>query len=303
MKVAITGSSGLVGTALRSALATNGHVVVPVVRSEAGPDEIGWDPMGGRIDADGFRGIDAVVHLAGAGIGDERWTPERKRVILESRTKGTDLLARALADLDDGPRVLLSGSAIGYYGDRGDEILTEESAPGSDGFLPEICTNWEAAAQPAVDAGIRTAFLRTGIVQSADGGALAKTLLPFKLGIGGRLGSGEQWWSWISIDDEVRAILHLLTADVAGPVNLTGPEPVTNQAYTKALGRELGRPTLFPIPRIGPRLLLGKELAEALLYQSQRVVPTVLERSGFRFRHPTVEACLAGVLGPEELAA
>ena len=161
---------------------------------------------------------------------------------------------------------------------------------------------WEAAAAPAVDAGIRTAYLRTGIVQSPDGGALAKTLLPFKLGIGGRLGSGDQWWSWISIDDEVRAIVHLLTADVSGPVNLTAPEPVTNQTYTKALGRELGRPTLLPIPKIGPRILLGKELAEALLYQSQRVVPTVLEQSGFAFTHRTIAECLAGVLGDQEVA-
>ena len=301
MKVAITGSSGLIGSALAGALAGAGHTAVPVVRSTPGPGEIGWHPSEGVIDAAGFEGVDAVVNLAGAGIGDKRWTDERKRVVLESRTASTSLLATTLAELDHGPRVLLSGSAIGYYGDRGDEVLTEQSGPGDD-FLSEVCVAWEAAAQPAVDAGIRTAFLRTGIVQSADGGALAKTLLPFKLGIGGRLGPGTQWWSWISIDDEVRAILHLLTSQLSGPVNLTAPNPVRNQDYTKALGRELGRPTVLPIPRFGPKLLLGGELAETLLYQSQRVLPAALEADGFRFRHPTIEDCLAAVLGDEEVA-
>ncbi len=301
MKIAITGSSGLIGSALRGALTAAGHTPVPVVRSEPGPGEIRWDPAAGELDADQLRGVDAVVHLAGAGIGDQRWSDERKRVILESRTKGTTLLAEALADLDDGPRVLLSGSAIGYYGDRGDEVLTEHSAPG-DGYLAEVCVAWEAAAQPAIDAGIRTAFLRTGIVQSADGGALAKSLTPFKLGIGGRFGSGEQWWSWISIDDQVAAIRHLLEHDISGPVNLTAPNPVTNQDYTKALGRELGRPTLLPIPKIGPMALLGKELTEALLYQSQRVIPTVLTDTMFRFRHQTIDECLAAVLGDTEVA-
>ncbi len=302
MKVAVTGSTGLIGSALVGALEGAGHTALRVVRTaEAGPGEISWKPSEGTIDGGAFRGVDAVVHLAGAGIGEERWSPERKQVILESRTKSTDLLARTLADLEDGPKVLLSGSAIGFYGDRGDDVLTE-TEPAGDDFLADVCVQWEAAAQPAVDAGIRTAYLRTGIVQSPDGGALAKTLTPFKLGIGGRIGSGDQWWSWISIDDEVRAILHLLEVDVSGPVNLTGPEPVTNQTYTKALGRELGRPTLLPIPKFGPRLLLGKELAEALLDTSARVVPAVLQSSGFTFRHETIEACLAGVLGDQEVA-
>lgn len=301
MKVAITGSSGLIGSALRGALTAAGHDAVPLVRREAEPGEIAWDPAAGTIDAAALEGVDAIVNLAGAGIGDERWTPERKRLILESRTTSTALLARTIAELDRKPSVLLSGSAIGFYGDRGDEVLTEESDPG-EGFLSDICTAWEAAAQPAVDAGIRTAFLRTGIVQAKEGGALAKTLLPFKLGIGGRLGSGQQWWSWISIDDEVRAILHLLDADVSGPVNLTGPNPVRNQDYTKALGRELGRPTLLPIPKFGPQLLLGRELAETLLYESQRVEPRVLLASGFRFRHETIEDALAAVLGDQEIA-
>ena len=298
MKVAVTGSSGLIGSALVHALSAAGHEPVKVVRSNAGPDDIAWDPAAGTIDAAGFEGVDAVVHLAGAGIGDERWTDERKRVLLESRTKGTSLLANTLANATNGPKVLLSGSAIGYYGNRGDEVLTEESSSGDD-FLADICIQWEAAAQPAIEAGIRTAFLRTGIVQSVDGGALAKSLLPFKLGIGGRFGSGEQYWSWVSIDDEIRAIIHLLTADVSGPVNITGPNPVTNQTYTKALGKALGRPTLLPIPMIGPRLLFGKELAQALLLNSDRVLPTVLEDSGFTFRHPTIEACLAAVLAKD----
>ncbi len=300
MKVAITGSTGLIGSALVGALEGAGHLPVPVVRRDARPGEIEWHPSEGAIDPAGFEGVDAVVHLAGAGIGDERLSPERKQLIMRSRTVSTDLLARTLADLDRPPKVLLSGSAIGYYGDRGDEILTEQSPPGDD-FLADVCAAWEASTAPAEDAGIRVAHLRTGIVQSSDGGALAKTLLPFKLGIGGRLGSGKQWWSWISIDDEVRAIMHLLDSDVSGPVNLTGPEPVRNEEYTKALGRALGRPTLLPIPKFGPTLLLGRELAQLLLYQSQRVRPTVLTESGFTFRHVTIEDALAAVLGAAEL--
>ena len=301
MKIAITGSSGLLGTALRGRLTADGHDVVPIVRRAASEGEVSWDPAAGTIDADGLEGVDGVVNLAGAGIGDERWNDERKRVLVESRTKSTDLLARTLADLDRPPAVLLSGSAIGYYGDREDEVLTETSAPG-DEFLSELCVAWEAATAPAEAAGIRTAHLRTGIVLSEDGGALAKMLLPFKLGIGGRLGSGTQWMSWISIDDHVRAMCHLLETDVRGPGDRTAPAPVRNAEFTKALGRELGRPTIFPIPKIGPRLLLGKELAQALLYESQRVLPSVLEDSGFRFRHPTIEDALAAVLGSTEVA-
>ena len=302
MKVAITGSSGLIGTALKGALAGAGRTAVPIVRRAARPGEIAWDPAGGTIDAAGLEGIDAVVNLAGAGIGDKRWTDERKRLILESRTDSTTLLATTIAGLENPPRVLLSASGMDYYGDRGDEVLTETSSAGT-GFLPEVCQAWEAAAQPAVDAGIRTAFLRTGIVQTPDGGALAKTLLPFRLGIGGRLGSGDQWWSWISIDDQVGAILHLLDHDVRGPVNLTAPNPVRNRHYTKALGRALHRPTVIPIPDFGPKLLLGAELAETLLNQSKRVVPEVLTASGYRFRHQTIEECFAAVLGDDEVAS
>lgn len=302
MKVAITGSSGLIGSALVGALRGAGHTAVRLVRHDSpGPDEIAWDPDAGTIDAAGLEGVDAVVNLAGAGIADERWTDERKRLILESRTKSTDLIARTIAGLDRKPSALLSASGIDYYPDAGDEVLTEDSRAG-EGFLTDVCVQWEGATAPAQEAGIRTCLLRTGIVQSADGGALKKTLLPFKLGIGGRFGSGEQWWSWISIDDHVRAMLHLIESDVEGPVNLTAPNPVTNQAYTKALGRELGRPTLLPIPKLGPTVLLGKELTEALLYSSHRVLPTVLEADGFVFRHPTIEACLATMLGDDEAA-
>lgn len=301
MKIAITGSSGLLGTALRGRLTAEGHEVIRIVRRAPGAGELRWDPDAHEIDASGLEGVDAVVNLAGAGIGDERWTDERKRVLVESRTQSTDLLARTLAACSRPPKVLLSGSAIGFYGDRGDEALSEGSPPG-DGFLSDLCVAWEAATAPAEVAGIRTAHLRTGIVLSSDGGALAKMLLPFKLGIGGRLGTGEQWMSWVSIDDHVRAMIHLLSADVSGPVDLTAPNPVRNAEFTKALGRELGRPTVVPIPRIGPRLLLGKELAQALLYESQRVSPSVLEASGFSFRHATIDDALAAMLGDAELA-
>ena len=297
MEVAVTGSSGLIGSALVRSLEADGHQVVPVVRREPRPGEraVAWDPTGGSIDADALEGVDAVVHLAGEGIAEKRWSAEQKRRILDSRTHGTVLLAGALAGLDRPPAVLLSGSAIGYYGDRGDEVLTEASPPG-DIFLSEVCTAWEAAAQAAVDAGIRTAFLRTGIVLDAGGGALAKTLPLFKLGLGGRLGPGTQWWSWISLEDEVRAIRFLLESDVAGPVNLTGPRPVTNAEFTKALGAVLGRPTVLPVPKLGPKLLLGGELAEQLLFASQRVQPAALEDAGFAFSHPDVEAALRAVL-------
>lgn len=298
MDVAVTGSSGLIGSALVRSLEADGHTVVPVVRRPARPGEraVSWDPSAGTIDAAALDGIDAVVHLAGEGIAAKRWSAEQKRRILDSRTHGTVLLAGALAGLERPPSVLLSGSAIGYYGDRGDEVLTEASDPG-DIFLSEVCVAWEAAAQAAVDAGIRTAFLRTGIVLDADGGALAKTLPLFKLGLGGRLGPGTQWWSWISLSDEVRAIRFLLEADLAGPVNLTGPTPVTNADFTTALGEVLGRPTKVPVPRFGPKLVLGGELAEQLLFASQRVQPTVLEGAGFTFDHPDVTSALRAVVG------
>lgn len=283
MKVAITGSHGLIGTALVASLEGDGHTVVRVPRS------------GGGLDVSVLAGCDAAVHLAGPGIGDERWSPARKREVLEARADGTAAVAAACA-ADDGPRVLLSGSAIGYYGDRGDEVLTEASSSG-DLFLSEICRRWEAAAQPAVDAGVRVAFLRTGLVLAPRGGALGKMLPLFKAGLGGRFGSGKQWWSWVSLADEVGAIRFLLDHDVAGPVNLTGPEPVTNAELAKALGEVLHRPALLPVPAFGPGLLLGRELAHELLYAGQRVEPAVLAREGFAFEHPDVRSALRWAVG------
>ncbi|MGY6499730.1 MAG: TIGR01777 family oxidoreductase [Acidimicrobiales bacterium] len=297
MDVVISGASGLIGTALQAALRSAGHTPVPLVRRsvDTGEDAISWDPQGGTIDSAALEGRGAVVHLAGEGIADSRWTDEQKARIRDSRTRGTTLLAEALAGLENPPEVLVSGSGIGYYGDRADEVLTENSGPGDD-FLAEVCVAWETSSQLAAAAGIRTVNIRTGIVLDAAGGALAKQLLPFKLGIGGRLGSGTQWQSWISLDDQVGAIVHLLTAEVSGPVNLVAPEPVTNNEFTKTLGRVLGRPTLLPIPTFAPALLYGRELVESLLLVSQRVSPTVLTTSGYEFRHRTLEPALRDIL-------
>jgi len=297
MDVAITGSTGLIGTALTRRLTDDGHTVIRLVRRPVHPGEsaVSWDPDAGTIDAASLEGVDAVVHLAGAGIGDKRWTDARKREILESRTRGTALIASTLASLERRPTVLLSGSAIGFYGERGDEVLTEQSAPGDD-FLASICVPWEAESRPAADAGIRVANLRTGIVLSPDGGALPKMLPLFKLGLGGRYGSGRQWWSWITLDDEVDAICFLLDHDVSGPVNLTAPGSVTNADFAKALGRALGRPSALPVPRFGPKLLVGAELAQALLFTSARVQPTVLEAHGHAFAHPDLDQALRHVL-------
>lgn len=291
LRVAITGSSGLIGTILTARLKTLGHTVHPVVRRTAAAEEIGWNPNEGIIDPQDFAGIDAVIHLAGAGIFAKRWNDQHKQAIRESRTRGTALLAEALASLETPPSVLLSGSAVGYYGDRGDTVLDESSAPGT-GFLADVVVAWEESAAMAVQVGIRTCFLRTGIVMSRAGGAL-KTQLPlFKMGLGGRLGSGEQYLAWISMTDEVDAILHLLTSEISGPVNLAGPTPVTNAEFTEVLGDVVHRPTVIPIPRFGPKLLLGGEMAEELLFASQRVVPQVLLDDGFTFAHPTVADAL-----------
>lgn len=296
MDIAITGSTGLIGEALRTRLLADGHRVVRVVRHEpTGPDEIRWDPTTGHLEAADLDGLDAVVHLAGEGIAEKRWTDEQKQRILESRTLGTRLLAETLAGLERPPAVLVSGSAMGIYGDGGDRVLTEDSPPG-DIFLSQVCVAWEAAAQPAIDAGIRVPFIRTGVVLSADGGALAKILLQFKLFAGGPMGSGRQWWSWISIDDEVAAIRWLIDHDVAGPVNLTAPAPVTYREFAKVLGHILHRPSFLPVPAFGPRLLLGAELADQLLFLSQRVEPTVLEAQAFPFAHRDIETALRAVL-------
>ncbi len=299
MRVAITGSSGLIGSALIAQLRSAGHVPVPVVRRGARAGEISWSPdddsTGPTELAAQLEGIDAVVHLAGAGIGDKRWTDEYKRVLLDSRTKGTALLAEALAACTDGPKVLLSGSAIGFYGARGDEDLDEQSAAGT-GFLADLTVAWEACTAPAVAAGIRVVLLRTGIVLSANGGALKKQLPLFKIGAGGTIGSGRQWQSWISIDDEVAAIMYLLTSDVRGPVNLTAPNPVTQADFANTLGKVLKRPTFLPIPKFGPKLLLGSELAENLLFTGQKVHPAALAGTTFTFRHPDLEPALRALL-------
>lgn len=294
--IAITGASGLIGTALAHHLATNGHRVLRFTRqSSTGADSIAWNPKTGSIEADKLRGVDAIVHLAGAGIGDRRWSADYKREILESRTKSTALLASTLADLSDGPKVLLSGSAIGIYGESETATFTEESAAGS-GFLADVCVQWEAETAAAERAGVRVAHLRTGIVLSRKGGALKKLLPLFKLGAGGRMGSGRQWQSWISIDDEIAAIEHLLTSNVSGAVNLTAPNPVTQAEFTKTLARVLKRPSILPVPTFGPKLLLGSELADALLFTGQKVLPTVLERDGFRFAHSDLESALRHLL-------
>jgi uncharacterized protein (TIGR01777 family) len=249
----------------------------------------------GELDLAGLYGADAVVHLAGEGVASKRWTPEQKQRILDSRTKTTALVAETIAGLGRPPAVLLSGSAIGYYGDRGEEVLTESSAPGT-GFLADVCVAWEGATAPAEAAGIRVAHLRTGIVIGRSGGAVAKTLPLFKLGLGGRIGSGAQWMSCLSLTDEVGAIAFLLDHDVAGPVNLVGPEPVTNAEFTKELGHVLHRPTVVPVPKFGPRLVLGREAADEIATASQRVEPTVLAAAGYRFVHPTVEHALRAEL-------
>lgn len=298
MDIAVTGSSGLVGTALMTKLRGDGHRAIALVRRQpnAGGDEIRWDPAGGTIDAASLEGIDGVIHLAGAGIGDKRWSEERKKVLVESRTKGTALLAETLAGLTKAPSAFVSGSAIGYYGSRGDEELTEASSKGA-GFLADLVDKWELAAKPAQDAGIRVAFARTGIVMSKRGGALGKQLPLFKLGVGGRFGSGKQWQSWVSIDDEVAALVWLLTNDVAGPVNITAPNPVTNNEFTKTLGKVLGRPTLLPVPLIGPKLLFGAELVDEMLLASQRITGNTLTAAGYPWIYPDLEPALTDIVG------
>ncbi len=297
LTIAISGSSGLIGTALTTRLRADGHTVMSMVRTTAREGEIHYDPRAGQLDPEHLIGVDAIVHLAGAGIGDRRWTAAYRREILESRTLSTSLIARSMAEVVNrgGPRTLLSGSAIGFYGATDDQELNERSDAG-DGFLADVCQQWEAATSPADDAGIRVAHLRTGIVLSPAGGALKKLLPLFRFGLGGRMGSGRQWQSWISIDDQVGAIAFLLTADISGPVNLTAPTPVTNSEFTKVLAEALSRPALLPIPSFGPRLLLGRALADALLFTGQRVLPDRLTEAGFSFEHSTLAEAFASLL-------
>lgn len=299
MDVLVTGASGFIGSALLPALRSAGHRPIVAVRGRnvpTGVDGISWDPDAGTIDRGALEGIDGVVHLAGVGIGDARWTDERKQLIVESRTRGTRLLAETLAALDAKPSVLVSASAVGYYGDRGDTVLTEVSTPGKD-FLARVCEQWEAAAQPAATAGIRLVNTRTGIVLGTEGGVLQRLLLPFRLGIGGRQGSGRQYMSWIALEDTVGAILHALTTTtLQGPVNVTAPNPVTNGEFAKTLGRVLHRPTLLPTPLLPLRLRFGDELVEHLLLASQRVLPEALQAGGFDFAHTTLEDALRAIL-------
>ena len=295
MKIVISGASGLIGTQLVKTLKSNGHEVVQLVRRTAGAGQIMWDPKSGKLDSASLEGCDAVIHLSGAGIGDKRWSDAYRKEILDSRTATTLLLANTIASLQRKPSVFLSGSAIGIYGARGDEQLTETRAHGT-GFLADVCKQWEAAAKPAIDAGVRTVFLRTGIVLSPKGGALKKLLPLFRLGVGGKFGNGKQWQSWISMDDEVASIIHLLTTNVSGAVNLTAPQPVTNAEFTKVLARVVKRPAIVPVPTFAPKILLGGELADALLFTGQRVMPQALTASGYVFKHSTLESALRSLL-------
>ncbi len=291
MRVAVTGASGLIGSALVPALRAQGHEVIRLVRrAPAAPDEVRWDPTTGDVDLAGLAGVEGIVHLAGAGVGDHRWTDAYKAEILNSRVQGTDTIARAAAALDPRPAVLVSGSAIGFYGDTGDRAV-DESAPQGAGFLADVVADWEAAAAPAIDAGIRVPFARTGLVVSSKGGAWKRILPIFKAGLGGRIGSGKQYWSYISLRDEVAALIALLTDErYAGPVNLTAPVPVTNAEVTKAMGEVLGRPTLLPVPGIALKVALGEFSSDVL--GSQRVVPGVLEGTGFTWNDPSIASAI-----------
>jgi len=303
----ITGSSGLIGTALTERLSAAGHTVTRLVRGTApaiplaGVVVVAWEPARVTVDRDALEKggpFDGVVHLAGAGIGDRRWSPARKELILDSRTRSTALLVETLADLATPPAVLVSASAVGYYGIRGDEELTEESAGGS-GFLAEVCRAWEAAAQPAADAGIRTVLLRTGIVLSTGGGVLGRQLPLFRYGLGGRMGPGTQYRSWITLHDEVGAVLHCLGDDgVSGPVNATAPAPATDADLARAIGTVLHRPTVLAVPSGALRLALGREMADQLVLGGQRVLPAALSARGFTFAHPDLDGAVRSVLAP-----
>jgi uncharacterized protein (TIGR01777 family) len=300
MKILVTGASGLIGSALVPSLTGAGHTVTRLVRSKPRPGEIRWDPLGGDIDKAGLEGQEAVIHLAGESIAG-KWTAKKKEEIRESRVKGTKLLAESLSQLANPPKVLLCASAIGYYGDRGEELLKEESPAGS-GFLAKVCREWEAAADRAVRESIRVVRLRNGIVLSAAGGALKTMLLPFKLGVGGKIGSGRQYMSWIAIDD-VLGIIHLaITNDtLRGPVNVVAPNPVTNLVFTKTLGRVIGRPTVLPMPAFAARLVLG-EMAQELLLASTRVTPKRLLAADYHFKFPQLEPALRSILGKTKAA-
>ncbi len=295
MHIAVTGSHGLVGTAMIPAMSKMEHQVTRLVRGQAGVGSVVWDPTAKSFDSSVLQGVDAVVHLAGENIASSRWTSQVKERIRKSRVQGTRILAEGLAAMPTPPRVFISASAIGYYGDCGDELLDEDS-PSGNGFLADTVLQWEAATQPASDAGIRVVRMRIGVILSPRGGALAKMLLPFKLGAGGRVGNGRQWWSWIALDDVVGAILYLLSNDaISGPVNVVSPNPVSNSVFTKILGQVLKRPTIFPMPAVVARIVLG-EMANELLLASTRVQPEQLLETGYQFQQPELSAALQCLL-------
>ncbi len=297
MRVLISGSHGLVGQALIESLTNDGHEIHRLVRRgrAVGSPEIEWHPNQGLIDAEHLEGLDAVVHLAGESIASGRWSAEKKQKIRDSRVKGTQLLSRSLQQLSRPPASFICASAIGYYGNRGDQMLNEESSPGND-FLSQVCVEWEEATQPAVEKRIRTVNTRFGIILDKEGGALAKMLPPFRMGVGGRIGDGKQWMSWIALDDVIGGLrLAITNQTLNGPVNFVTPNPVTNAEFTKALGKALLRPTLFPIPAFGVRLAFG-EMADALLLASQRVEPARLKDLGYGFKHSEIGPTLSHIL-------
>lgn len=293
MKCLVTGSTGLIGSSLLPALKAVGHAVSGLQRGIDGTSR--WDTVTGQIDPSSLKGADAVIHLAGANIGERRWTRSRKQLILESRVGPTTALCKFLANCDSSPSTLVVASAIGIYGDRGDAWLDESAVPG-EGFLAEVVTSWEDATRSAAENGIRVVNLRFGIILAADGGALKRMLIPFNLGIGGPIGDGGQYWSWVGMDDVIGAMLHALeTPSLAGPINVVSPNPVTNREFTRTLGRVLRRPAFLPLPRFAARLALG-EMADELLQYSARVKPKVLEASGYQFRAAELDACLRNLL-------
>ncbi len=322
-RIVIGGASGLIGSSLCDSLVSRGDDVLKLVRytpdksgadtafwwdpstgtmirgapAEGGSDvSFHWDPVGGTLNPDALEGADAVVVLNGVPIGEKKWTEERKQLILSSRTNAVGTVARTMAAMADPPAVLVTASAVGIYGDRGDEVLDESSSRG-EGFFADVCTSWEQAAQPASDAGVRVVHSRTGIVLSGRGGALGEMVPPFKLGIGGRIGDGKQWWSWVSDADCIAAFQHCIDTDISGAVNLVAPNPVTNAEFTKALGKALHRPTFLPTPKLALKAKLGGELAEAIGYVSHRVQPKALLDAGFEFQHETIDQALSAALG------
>ncbi len=297
MRIAVAGASGLIGTALVSHLESAGHQVVRLVRNKDSRSDNTryWNPAIGQIDDDAFDGIDGVVNLAGAGIGDRRWSDRRKRELRLSRVDATELLVEAMGAAAAPPSVLVAGSAVGFYGDRGDEVLDEQAGPGT-GFLATLAADWEEAALAAEGAGIRVALARTGLVVADNAPFLTRMLPLFKLGLGGPLGHGQQWWPWIALEDEVSALALLLESDITGPVNICAPNPVTNKEFTRTLASVLRRPAALAVPRFGPRLLLGKELADGLLFSSTKAYPLALVNAGYEFRHRDLRSALEGVL-------